>query len=291
MPFEDILGLLGAGVVLPIFLVAFWKADDAISPTLKNDISRWLLSADVPSPRRPWLDVINGIFVNVFGKSHFSLRCVAASYLISILASFMIFYIVTTWLDSVIAPNFTKFRWPSGSRLVALLSMIFLVNPVADFLNLLISRKALERLAETKSIISLVAIVAFVSTAPLVLSLMALLFGIVLIEIAFSTAVSLDDFVWRITMLSTTQLGSMFSYGMALTLLMTTFITTIWFWSALAGSIVFRALLSSRTIYAYLTYALPVDDRPIRSIGLFFTALAGFILLLRNIISNILTLI
>lgn len=281
MPFEGILEFLGASSLLVLVLGPFWKADDAISETLRGDISRWLIQSNIPIPRYPWVAIVNGVFVGLFGEKHLSLRCISISYLVSIAASIIIFYIFVAWLDTLLAPKLAQFGWPRGSQLSILLYLLLLINPIADFINLFLSRKIITRLIEVSSGLRMVFLMILIVVLPFVCSVVVLWIGLVMMEVYFGEInPDLPGLNAALGGLISGS-GAMLTYGVAFTLLLTTFVSTVWVWSAIVGAFLIRLLSSSRTIHAYLTYALPVDERPVRSIGVFLTLLAACVLLIR----------
>ncbi|MBX3566645.1 MAG: hypothetical protein KF914_01215 [Rhizobiaceae bacterium] len=70
--FLEVVGINGFSFALIVAVLGFfWKADEALSTSFRNDLSRAIIDTNIPSDRNIWLDRIKGISDALLGRETF----------------------------------------------------------------------------------------------------------------------------------------------------------------------------------------------------------------------------
>lgn len=263
--FSEFLELIGASALIVTILGIFWKADDAISPEFREDLSIWLLLA---KPKRNMSGAVTlSALRSVFGHSHFSIRCILMSAAISTTTVLGLWlFLFGSYVSHGLFYEYVFNPMMQGWRL---LIPLLVANVVADFLSLFVTRSVLRAVSERNmSIIFGIAIDLIIS---------ALVFIIVYASVTETLNFTTGSYYWN----PLQYLNMMFApphmwehddeigeYYTVSAVLLSTFVSSLWLWFAVLGSAVNRILASQARKIELLKYMLPVEKTPIRSIGI-----------------------
>lgn len=308
MPWSDLADLMGASALVMAILLVFWKGDDCISKEFRDDIAAWLILLKPPSAQSPVAKSVLAIFENTFGRSHLSLRCIATSVAFSSVFLFAFLYFFTAGYSSTnpMGDAVNPEPEPSLSRVEILRSYFWapvwyllllsaIINFLVDFFSLMITRMMLHRASLGDMKLS----VCIFLDATLSAALFALVFYVTSAYSSSLVYLSSGAFeqvlVWATVMWVNVQQFGFFWFlvnnndvtGIILrATVLTTFITSIWIWAAALGSLVLRLLARSGPLLRALQYGLPIEERPVRSIGI-VSFLFVFVFLLISTLANV----
>lgn len=248
-----------------------WKADDLTSKELREDLSLHLLCVEperVGMAVRAWPRHFAALFDRVFGSKHLSVRCFVRSCIASLgaLAVAVIVYAHAAPADW----TYVKHAVASGERMAFFwyfapawkVGVFFAaLNLIPDYLSLLETRFVIRRLASVGSMTGQLAWLTLDFAATLAIFLIPVAaFGMLEGMPAFESARN----VLAAGMLS----PSVPVDGRILAVfLWTTFATSVWVWIYLAAQRLTRLASQIRRSVAFLQYALPIEERPLRSVG------------------------
>lgn len=290
---KEILDLFGVSAVMLAILLAFWKGDEAISDEMREDISlRLMLAKPLTKKRFDSRAYVVGWMNYVFGDRHFSVKCLVRSSLVSIFLLLAFTYAIELFLDgySGVDPQrhvVTRVFYPSD-----FLVIVFFVNFFADYLSIYKSRLILAKfenyffgliadLIITFFVFSAVVTLAMVTHSALWAGSNSNLWQIVLETWNLYFVGPVDPgnvtITYRIDGAEIIKEGELFFDGRTAILpaLLTTFSTTAWSLLFFVGSTLIP--VTQFTIPKF-QYALPIDVKPIRSIGIFVTLLIFWVL-------------
>ena len=280
MLFEDLLEYLGALPLLLAILPAFWVGDEALSPAFRADVSRWLrglgprrdvsIGADNPVPM-----VVLGLFQRVFGHHAASPRFLLRSAAVSAVATLGLIF----GLDAINAAlGRPALRIADNADFTTALTILVATNIVADYVSLRQSRYVLAKMGVGATHDVLLVLLDLVLTSAV--------FVVTLFGVASIAATMTDDWVptsfvrfgtglMEILLEAFDGRGEYWFLGLHVTQtstvilipLITTFLTSAWIWAAALGAAGIRLLSAGGPVLRALLYALPVDDKPVRSIG------------------------
>jgi hypothetical protein len=267
MPLEELLRIVGAAPFSLVILALLWKADDALGEGLKKDISSYIQSISVTSPAMNWSIAVSNVYDRFFGSRFFSFRFFATSILVSVLAFIAIAIPVSiAKYYGTPPPEQTMEFYEALGYLIA---TALLLNALADYISN-IETRLMVRLWDEGRISGLLALVLdfFLTTFIFLIAFSFIGFLTDLYELlAFDKSFSLWNLYYRThwPILELVRFRSSEGF-LIITAFLTTYITSIWIWI-----IVFCSNLpiydSRTTIGRLLSYALPISDRPLRSIG------------------------
>ena len=298
---------LGIGAAL---LAMAWKADDAISLQLKRDISLWLRGLDPAAIGRSvqeWPTHFAALFDWVFGKKHLSWRCFFRSSIASLIAFVICTFIYLQAAPGELDASFERFGRGLGDELgipgslaatLALLGIAAIANLLPDYVSLLETRWVIGRMGRTPSLlgqwgwlaVDFVATgVIFVLFFLLVLAGSRWLFPEVqwlfpevqswewvvyrpgpsksFLEAVVSTVSSLA----RWSGLGATDEPFLRFFGVPV---WTTYFTSVWVWLYFLAQFLMRLALPLRRTVGFLKYALPVEQQPLRAVGVVMASVA-----------------
>ncbi len=249
MPGKELFEIVGISPLLLAILLAFWKGDDAISEELRSDISDAINETAKKTDRRVFLAALEAQFKRVFSDSHLSWSCLSRS----TLASFFFLAVIGLALGILYGASVPFY--------IAVFIVAAIPNSIGDYISLGETRYVL-RLVRQKKISPLGGV--------LVDSILTMIiFYITLIALSSNETI----FLWLNDITpSTTEFGiakdalllgrEVHLAGLVLLApLLTTYLTSVWVWSAAIGVLLLRVI-------PVLSYSLPVDSKPIRSIGI-----------------------
>lgn len=277
----EIFQVLGISPFLAVLAIGFWSGDEAVSKDFRSDISRWL-QREISLPLATTVQaIVLSLFRRTFGGKFLSLRFFAVSALFSL----FLVSLMAAVLDLFFAVGGHPVLLTSGSLLLVF-SVMALANIVADYVSLGETKIVLERFNPTRklSAFSLIVLDSIFTAAVYLAAFLA----------TFAGAAFLGFLPWTgffqgaLRVLASPLAGApksgsgyeiwgfQFSEMAATTVipLITTFATSLWIWSVVLGSVVFRILAMSRPALKRAKYVLPVDEKPIRSIGLLLGSIA-----------------
>lgn len=278
------LGVFGTGLAIFVGVNAlFFKADDFFSKEFKDDVALRLLCLESPDAKSSWPDFFVQLFDKIFSKQpkpgevlpewrrHLSERCFWRSCAASIFAVIAVTVVRTSLLEHL--PSFSEMF---SYALIAGVFSLF-INLFPDYLSLLETRYLLR----------------FMEMNPSVVTLALLLFADTVFTVVIFVVVGLSVMAWIepgaflptfLEMLSDwkqimwieedrhplrrSSLQGLFFYS--------TFFTSAWLWLFALSQLFFRAASQLDSALRLLKYALPIETRPFRSMGI----VAGLIAML-----------
>ena len=260
---KELLVEFGAAPLLIAFLIAFWKADDAFSAELRHDLSSWLKREVPDNINYPWVNIVRSRFLNVFGSRHFSMRCIATSIIFSIFLLITITFLVdqeNSDINEFLNEN-RNFGYIYTPLIVLILNIIF------DYISLLQTRYILNFFHENKLGVFLALFYDFLLTYLVAsFSMMVGVYAIMavnglgedkLLEIIFTLWDDDSPYI----------IEHQISMKIIAASMMTTFATSVWIWLAGIGILFIRLFSRIRPLIIFFQYALPLEEKPMRSIG------------------------
>lgn len=283
--FEKILGFTGIGFSMFVAVLAlFWKADDALGEEIKADISLHLMCLDVRKYRPNSLDAISSIFTNMFGKKHFSIRCFIVSSLCSILITSIFSAIVFLQNDFSLWRNLNIIN-------VTILFLTF--NTIVDYISLLQTRHILELARYKKRKFPLILLDFILTSMIVVISIFVVVniyqfrttpdFSIkdAFIDALTYTRSLIDNFFgtefiptrkYQAVIFETKREAAITSPP-----ILSTYFTSIWIWIYTLGYSLIRAFNELGWFFKGINYVLPVETKPMRSIGIVVAPITGLL--------------
>lgn len=285
MLFEEVLEALGALPIALAVLAPFWIGDDALSPAFRDDVARWLRGVAVvggPGDAHSTVArVVLSLFERVFGGRAASRRFIGRSAAMSLA-------LTTTAIVAVEAVNHAE-REPvwvisDPGRTMRLFAWLTLTNVVADYASLVETRFVLSRMGSSVSRdLALVTLDALLTLAVFLAAYLGVFVVLISLLPTFSSGAPDVEGAFTLLLAYVDRLrvggDAYWVWGLRLTEdqallaipLVTTFVTSAWIWAAALGGLGIRLLSASGPIMRGLIYALPVDERPVRSIGVVAT--------------------
>ncbi len=266
------LGAVGVGILLAISVAGlFWKLDDAIAERPRNALSRLLqrLSIEPPHPNLP--AIVAAAFDRIFGEKHFSKRCFFMSCLFSILAVAALTAIYLQ-VNDYWARRFWAFRM-SGEELAVFALMTFGFNLIPDYLSLLETRVIVGAMSRTRKASALVGYlfmdliltyVIFITLSGFFWIIAVIYWNSMQLELSFVVQHYADYFT---IILSEKPLAFVGDASFLAIFLYSTYFTSVWVWLTALGWWAIRVMAKAPPLLKAMQYLLPIDERPLRSIG------------------------
>lgn len=265
---------LPAGIAWALSVGAFFsKGDEYLSPELRKSFAAWLKGVDISAPSQSVPNVFLSIFDRIFGPDPFRFRFMAASFLLSITA-------ITLFLAYYVSrlPWFGVSLWndPDQRAAVAgqLLSFVFLVNLVVDWLCLSYCQSVVVQMQKGWSWRS---IPLFLAKDILVKSFF-IVAGTAFVYVNYTAANGAFDGKMGLALgaLPQTLWEALLFRNLSSVYVYASLVSSLWLWGYLTAVCLVRMLNVVPHGLSFLKWALPIDERPIRSIGV----IAAFIALL-----------
>lgn len=301
MPWADLLPYIGISGSLLMILLPFWKADDMISDHARRDLSDYLLRI---GDQVQWKarSAADDFLDSIYGPKLLSVRSVLIVGVISLTLALILMISLFDLIDFVyykIYPRSTGFRtgailfdldsWDpliAGMAKVQLMASInfmttiVFINVIVDFVMTLCLRK----LIKNNNISLYLSMFIFFIISFFVILLYLIICSIVFYAVGGLNSLLLyaDHGVYNWYDLSGVSVlisegyrqvveeRSSPEFGMIISTIITTFACAAWLLAIKLGSMLIRAINSTQVIF-YLQWALPIESRPIRSIGIFVT--------------------
>lgn len=248
--------------------------DDDLSKETRESLALRLLCLEDERKKTDLFDWVTITFNAVFGKRHFSIRCLFVSGLISV-SSFTIIFLLVVWLNG-------EFNLSMSAAVLAklpvivILAAIFLNGP-SDYIALLETRWIVQLNIPTIWKIILDLILTFVISLGWIALLIAIKFGpelgssafygVIINPIELGRAINFDDVEEQsqASILAHVFLDILILYILTLrVVLVTSYITSIWVWLYGISELFIRLLPPSNFIITHLN----VEDRPARAMGI-----------------------
>lgn len=278
-------GLAFAAIVLALF----WKADEAIADDARLAISKQLQSLRVYDTQISWPYAFITMFDSIFGNRHWSLFCFFRSALISILLlSFL------SLLCFCFGDHNTKFEIYVYIFLILFAGFIIAIpmNVIGDYFSLLATRFIVNVLIKSRKITTLffILVADFVITTIWVFAAGTVTVAVILLvlsQLDISARYDLDVFGVLNRMILETHRGKNdvvrfagYERDPAAWLLIfsiiTTYLTSFWLWVTAIGWIFVRFGSRIQQGVGFLQWLLPINTKPLRSIGIFASAFTFF---------------
>lgn len=250
-------------------LMMAWKADDAISIQFKRDLGLWLDGLDPSTMGRTlqrWPIHFAALFDRVFGKKHLSWRCFFRSSLASLLA-----FLLCTLIFVQASPGEWLVYIEKGGLepFISLAIVAMVANLLPDYVSLLETRWVIMRMQDAFTFTRLFGwlLVDLVATTAI--------FFLFLIGLQLITMNKVDlDFMENLVLWSLLIPADEPQWRIYAIPVWTTYFTTAWTWLYFFAQFLMRFIKPMRRLVTFLKYALPVEQRPLRTIGQIMALLA-----------------
>lgn len=292
MPWSDLAELFGASATVMAVLVVFWKGDDCLSKASRSDLAAWLVQLRPPTQTNPMAQSMLALFESVFEKSHFTWFCFVISFVFSIVFAILFYVLQFGIFPEVRQSHFADQDATGYSALTTVLFLGIILNGLGDFPSLYVTRKVLEWTAGAKIQFWFAIFVDLVLTT-------LVFFGVLFVaDWLFSglEARAINDYPHFMRRVLLVVLGleepsdedeSASGVAVMRSFAFTAYITSIWLWAAALGSLALRLAARSGPALRAFQYVLPIDEKPVRSLGilgfLLFFAYSVIILALKSI--------
>lgn len=263
MPLQGILEALGVGAIFLLVLSPFWKGDDMISTTFRDDVSKWLINLNFNKSKLLANEVVLSLFKRVYGDRHFSFKCIMRCSIIS----FLLTLFLVLAFGAVIKRQLLATHISLLDIWLHLLAFL-IINLLVDYVSLYISRAYIASKPPRRSQLGSFFLYVFYFSAWLMLAFLVVMIAMTTIEFDYEGYDELLLNFWY-------PHGFDLAFVLARVMACTALISFLWVVMVIVGGAFIRNLPRVRTLYSVATYVLPIDDRPIRSIGIAFTILSA----------------
>ncbi len=285
MPWGDLVKLLGGSTFILALLAFFWKGDDCISKEFRDDLAAWLILLKPPPGNSPVAQSVLAIFEKVFGDRHWSWKCYTRSFLVSTAFACSILFFQLMQIDEArmgMEKFYNDFSLNLSWWIPATATPIILFNAFSDIFALYVTRRVLVLCAVEQRVKFLSAVVVDYLFTSIIIGFTCLLFLLpvaILTDATFpmhaftlplvflGAAISLPAYLFGLISIGSNEVEYFFSV-LYRTFVFTAFITSFWLWAAALGTLIIRLLARSGPILNALQYALPIEEKPIRSMGI-----------------------
>lgn len=262
------------------------EREDTLRPEIKIIISNWLKNIKLEKEIANWPMTFAAVFDGIFGKKHFTRRCIIGS----CIASFVAVLILTFFWWMTRPDDFYGIFSKTSLYeflLIYLLITIFL-NSIADYFSLLETRWIIDRIKDTNSTPKICGFLAidFVATVFIFLAVMTIsLFPIIYIVSFFPENYGSNGYFemlshywgelyYAITLNS--ECGNDITVGVWL---YSTFFTSIWVWLYFLSGLIVKIIVFLAKLLGWTIRILDIDNKPLRSIGVVCVVIVSVIFL------------
>lgn len=271
------IAILLTGLGVGAFVARIFKnGDDSLTDRGRADWSNYLQRIGMPPPN--WSEAFTSLFDRVFGKRHLTLRCFFRSCIASAASLSILVWIWATvrpaQVDAMLAFHSSR-HIPVAFFVVFLVSLPVTFNFIPDYVSLLETRWILRVVPSTMRKRRIILLLVFDAVLSV---LIFLAFFTAYLELVLHYALPeapKSYFGWKM-MLSNWE--AMIIQGLTFTgapplfmpfglLLDTTLLTSVWLWVYIFGFGVVRVYTRVSPALIVIKRWLPVETRPIRSIG------------------------
>jgi hypothetical protein len=256
-----------AAIVVPALTIGAvcWKGDELISDEARRAIAGSLKNPVLERlPERASI-LISEIIDYVYGRNHFSFKCMRRVFIISQLTSLLVFlyifhrYIRLTYTELLLL----AVAFPSISVLYLILTMF--VNFVSDYISIFKTRYLVFRVSSSGSFLLF-----------LFLPIIDILFTFFIFAIILQLmSVEIPIFVGlgRVLVDVSPEFRSMLFNGpptqiMILSMFIASSITSLWILLFSITMLIIYSLMKTRTVLQFFVWLLPIGEKPLRSIGI-----------------------
>lgn len=255
----ELLGITGTGMAFSFAVLAlFWKGDEALSDEFRQQISKRLLGITTPQQTSVnWATVIVKVFDRLFRFDR--IPSIERSIIATLIAILILFPLISeiSWREFIVLMQLMEddLGFPAYIDFIP----IFMINFFADYISLIESRFIIKLLEKQSNMISYILLLF----ADILLTAVIWIICFV-VKFIWQWETFTVDFIFGIVESTlTTRLWNPFIYA----LFFSTFVTSFWIWIYLATLALFKLSLVSTRAISFLKWALPIQKKPIRSIG------------------------
>jgi hypothetical protein len=278
-PTGNIIALFGSTLGLFIFI------ENMSSKQARDDFTKYLKSTDIATTVVRLPKDTRVLFERVFGPRHFSLRCVIASVLFSIVATVGVYGFVVLNDPSLLGIG-------GEPRFLASISAWVFWSFVPDYFNLLKTRVAL-RIITTRQIRASVLIVILFADLLIGYAIFRLTFWPV-----FMFAMDVEEHglasVLRVYSYSPMRMltlhlswKSLFSFSsLDAVFFLPGMVPSIWLWFYVAATLTVRLAVRAAPLFRFSMYLFDIDQHPIRSVGIVAASLVSGVYVIFLVISK-----
>lgn len=286
------------GLWLVVIRITWWIFDreDTVRPEIKTIISNWLKNLKLEEKIPNWPMTFAAVFDGIFGKKHFSWRCIIGSCIASVVA-----VLILTILWYAIWPEnfygiFSIISLHEFLLIYLLITILF--NLFFDYFSLLETRWIIDRIKDTNStpkILGFLAIDLAATVSIFLIGMTISLFPIIYIVSLFSINYRpleyfemlshyWGELYYGITLNS--ERGNDITVGVWL---YSTFFTSIWVWLYFLSGLTVKILVFFTKLFGWTIRILDIDNKPLRSIGVVGVVIVSVIFLILFIFITIKT--
>jgi len=232
----------------------FDRAETVVSKESKKKVTAWIKGLEISSRKdlpQTFVDAFNA----VFGRRHFSLRCIFSS----VIASFS-FVVILQILFMSLNPPKAKMVLENPSIFFSIFFTASILNLVPDYFSLLETRlilRAMTKASSTWRILILIIADFILTTVIMIVAFVgvSLLFDATLAVIAENCRLGLE--------FRTAELGDI-NFGI---FFYTTFLTSFWIWLYVLALIIARIVVRLGRVWSWFKGVLNFTEKPLRSLG------------------------
>ena len=256
-----------------MLLAFFWKGDEAISAELRHWLSRALKGLDMPNPETRLARVFTAVFDRTFGADPLSFRFISRSIILSLVA---IAVFSATYL--IMYPGFwsSLVHNPFQRQQVArqMFKTALLVNLAVDFLCLAYCRNVVFQMTRAPRLQALPIYLLKDLAMKSVIFIVAM--GFVYVGFATTAGAFGSDVMAAAEALPLTLWDGLRFGDLSAVYLYSALVSSFWLWGYLGSWLLIRAAATLPQFLAAIRWTLPLDEHPVRSLGL-VTSLLGMI--------------
>ncbi|MEP2028682.1 MAG: hypothetical protein ABJI96_08235 [Paracoccaceae bacterium] len=292
---EEFLEIIGYPAFVVVILGVFWKGDDALSDEFKRDISDWMRGLSPPDTGPIPVMAMGRIMDRLFGPvqleepvghdlvfpSHPTKRFIAVSLILSAATSLIVFPAIyssmndtsviyaLTGQDVVIVlreAGVDASGFAYGFIFAAVAAL--LVNCTYDIGCALFTRGILHSIE--CGCVSLKSAVLIDLFGKVLFLVFPFFLGPLLFVIATFLLRNISpDLTFKLLVFAKFNM-----FALPISVLVTGLLTSVWLWAAAFGAAVIRMLSKMDWLLRFMNYALPIDEKPMRSISVVLFAIA-----------------
>ncbi|MCZ6672373.1 MAG: hypothetical protein O7C75_05470 [Verrucomicrobia bacterium] len=237
----------------------FGKAEDVISAPVKSAISQWLRDMPFREVLTGWPSSFAGVFDQLFGEHHLSIKCFLQSCVASVLS-----VATLTLIWGTVRPEQLRDLFQIVSKSPYDIGLLFLLvaslNLIPDYISLLETRWILRWLATSNSVPRTLALLV----VDLVVT--GMVFGTAYVLLGWYMGGSKDEMVYMLVNGAFLTKGQFAPISMGV-FLYSTYFTSVWIWIYILSGLVTRFVGMTVSGFGRLFSILNIEEKPLRSLG------------------------
>ena len=271
MVVETLFGFAVAGVTFGGSILAFfWKGEEALSPALKQWLAQTLKSARVDAPSTEWPRIFGHVFDRIFGVDAFRIRFVLLAFLASLLSVAFFFgtYVLKNpaFGETLISDPFQR-----DAVMRQLTAISLFVNFGVDYVCLAYCREVVAQMERSTRPARLP--IYLLKDAGMKVGLFVLTTGFVYTSFAAEGSFG-GDFKAALVAVPETLWGGLKYENISCVYIYSSLLSSFWLWGYILSWFAFGIAVRAPGVVKALKWALPIDEHPVRSLGLVASVIA-----------------